>query len=74
MYGCILLVGSVYALGPQRPEKDVKSHGFVATDGRETLYRCWELNSGPLEEQQALLTTEPHLQLIRSKTTVFTPT
>jgi hypothetical protein len=24
---------------------------------------CWELNSGPLEEQSVLLTTEPSLQL-----------
>jgi hypothetical protein len=24
---------------------------------------CWELNSGPLQEQQVLLTTEPSLQL-----------
>jgi len=26
-------------------------------------YGCWELNSGPLEEQPVLLTTEPSLQL-----------
>lgn len=24
---------------------------------------CWELNSGPLQEQQVLLTAEPSLQL-----------
>jgi hypothetical protein len=33
------------------------------TDGCELLYGCWELNSGPLEEQSVLLTTEPSLQL-----------
>jgi hypothetical protein len=27
------------------------------TDGCEPLYGCWELNSGPLEEQTVLLTT-----------------
>jgi hypothetical protein len=32
------------------------------TDGCELPYGCWELNSGPLEEQSALLTTEPSLQ------------
>ena len=32
------------------------------TDGCEPSRGCWELNSGPLEEQPALLTTEPSLQ------------
>ena len=32
------------------------------TDGCETPCGCWELNSGPLEEQSVLLTTEPSLQ------------
>ena len=32
------------------------------TDGCEPLYGCWDLNSGPLEEESALLTTEPSLQ------------
>jgi len=32
------------------------------TDGCEPLCGCWDLNSGPLEEQPALLTTEPSLQ------------
>jgi len=31
-------------------------------DGCEPPYGCWDLNSGPLEEQSALLTTEPSLQ------------
>ena len=31
-------------------------------DGCEPPYGCQELNSGPLEEQQVLLTTEPSLQ------------
>jgi hypothetical protein len=30
------------------------------TDGCEPSCGCWELNSGPLEEQSVLLTTEPH--------------
>ena len=32
------------------------------TDGCEPLCGCWELNLGPLEEQSALLTSEPPLQ------------
>jgi hypothetical protein len=31
-------------------------------DGCEPAYGCWDLNSGPLEEQSALLTTEPSHQ------------
>jgi len=33
------------------------------TDGCEPPCGCWELNSGPLEEQSVLLTAEPSLQL-----------
>jgi len=33
------------------------------TDGCEPPCGCWDLNSGPLEEQSVLLTTEPPLQL-----------
>jgi hypothetical protein len=32
------------------------------TDDCEPPCGCWELNSGPLEEQSVLLTTEPSLQ------------
>ena len=32
------------------------------THGCEPPCGCWELNSGPLEEQSVLLTTEPSLQ------------
>ena len=32
------------------------------TDGCETPCGCLELNSGPLEEQAMLLTSEPSLQ------------
>jgi hypothetical protein len=31
-------------------------------DGCEPPCGCWDLNSGPLEEQSVLLTTEPSLQ------------
>ena len=32
------------------------------TDGCEPPCGCWEMNSGPLEEQSMLLTAEPSLQ------------
>jgi hypothetical protein len=34
----------------------------LITDGCELPYGCWDLNSGPSEEQSVLLTTEPSLQ------------
>jgi hypothetical protein len=34
----------------------------LTTDGCEPPCGCWELNSGPLEEQSVFLTTEPSLQ------------
>ena len=36
----------------------------LITDGCEPPCGCWELNSGPLEEQAMLLTSEPSLQPI----------
>ena len=33
------------------------------TDSCEPPCGCWELSSGPLEEQSVLLTAEPSLQL-----------
>jgi hypothetical protein len=34
----------------------------LITDGCEPPCGCWNLNSGPSEEQSVLLTTEPSLQ------------
>jgi hypothetical protein len=44
------------------PEEGIKS----ITDGCELWVRCgcWELNSGPLEEQSVLLAIEPFLQAL----------
>ena len=35
------------------------------TDGCEAPCGCWELNSGPVEEQSVFLTSEPSLQIKR---------
>jgi hypothetical protein len=40
-----------------------RGHLIPITDGCEPPCGCWELNSGPLEEQSVLLTTEQSLQL-----------
>ena len=40
----------------------VGSPGTGVTGSCELSCRCWELNSGPLEDQSVLLTVEPSLQ------------
>jgi hypothetical protein len=42
-------------------QKQQKSSSDPITDGCEPPCGCWELNSGPLEEQSVLLTAEPSL-------------
>jgi hypothetical protein len=41
---------------------DGRSSGTGVIDSCELPRGCWELNSGPLEGQPVLLTTEPFLQ------------
>ena len=43
------------------PEGQKRAPDLI-TDGCEPPCGCWELNSGPLEEQSVLLTAEPSLQ------------
>ena len=45
----------MYAAGQKRAQD-------LITDGCEPPRGYWELNSGPLEEQSVLLTSEPSLQ------------
>jgi hypothetical protein len=44
-----------------------KEASDLITDGCEPSCSCWELNSGPLEEQSVLLTTEPSLHPYTSR-------
>ena len=46
------------------PEGQKRAPDLI-TDGCEPPCGCWELNSGPLEEQAVLLTMEPSLQPLR---------
>ena len=50
---------STLLLSSDTPEECIRA----LTDGCEPPWGCWELNSGPLEQQSVLLTTEPSLQL-----------
>ena len=49
----------MYAYGQKRAPDYI-------TDGCEPPCVCWELNSGPLEEQPVLLSSEPSLQPLES--------
>jgi len=46
------------SLSSDAPEEGIRSH----YSGCEPPCSCWELNSGPLEEQPVLLPAEPSLQ------------
>jgi len=52
----------VYSVPPACMPAGQKRAPDLITDGCEPPCGCWELNSGPLEEQPVLLTTEPSLQ------------
>ena len=54
-------VFSVFRLHVCMPAGQKRAPDLI-TDGCEPLCGCWESNSGPLEEQAVLLTTESSLQ------------
>ena len=51
----------ICALSPHSPACQKRASDPII-DGCEPPCGCWELKSGPLEEQSVLLTTEPYLQ------------
>ena len=51
---------STLSLPPDTPEEGIETSLHI--DGCEPPCGCWELNSGHLEEQSVLLTTESSLQ------------
>jgi hypothetical protein len=59
IYVCVCVCVYVYGSCLQTHQKRASD---PITDGCESPCGCWELNSGPLEEQSVLLTTEPSLQ------------
>jgi hypothetical protein len=52
----------VYSILPACMPADQKRVPDLILDSYEPPCGCWELNSGPLEEQTVLLTSEPFLQ------------
>jgi E3 ubiquitin-protein ligase NEDD4 len=46
----------------QRPEEGLGSPGTGDVEDCEPPCGCWDLNSGPSEDQSVLLTAEPSLQ------------
>ena len=48
----------------QRPEDCIRYPGTGVTDDCELPCGCQELNSGPVEEQQVLLTAEPQTSFL----------
>jgi hypothetical protein len=57
-----LFMYMILSLSSDTPEEGIVSDPI--TDGCELPCGCWELTSGPLEEQAVLLTTEPSLQSV----------
>jgi hypothetical protein len=55
---CICELHCTLSLSSDTPEEGIR----FFTDGCEPPCGCWELNSGPLEEQLLLLIAEPCLQ------------
>ncbi|ERE68196.1 coiled-coil domain-containing protein 18 [Cricetulus griseus] len=52
----------------QKKPRDKKRAPDLIMDGCEPPCGCWKLNSGPLEEQSVLLTSEPSLQPVNKST------
>lgn len=49
----------------RRSEEDMRFPGTTVTGSSDLPQRCWEPNTGLLQEQQALLNAEPYLQPIK---------
>jgi len=50
MYVCVLCM----CLGPRETREGVGYNGTGLMNGSELPYGCWELNLGPLQEQEVL--------------------
>ncbi|EDL00481.1 mCG113792, isoform CRA_a, partial [Mus musculus] len=59
---CFKILSVCITRGSLETRRGLRVAGIAEIDGCELPCRCWELNLGPLEEQQVLLTTEPSLQ------------
>lgn len=57
-YLCMAYIPCAH-LVPESLEEGIRSPGTGITDNCEQSRGCYELNLGPLQEQQAFLSTEP---------------
>ena len=55
---------NIYSVLPACMPAGQKKAPDLIIDGCEPLCDCWDLSSGPLEEQPVLLTSEPSLQYL----------
>ena len=58
---CVSLSVGVHMWIPMESRRDSRSWIWHSRAIPDTQLGCWELNSGPLQEQQILLTLEPSL-------------
>lgn len=59
--GLLVYLCTMYMSCTQRQAEGVGSPGSGVSNNCESLFRCWELSLGPLEEQHALSITQPIL-------------
>ena len=59
---CMDVCAPLACFYPSEARRVCQFCGTGITDGSEPPCGCWELNTGPLEEQAVLLTAEPSLQ------------
>ena len=65
MVSCLqvcVCVHRMHAWCPRKPEEDTIAPGTGAKDGYELPCGCWELNSGPLDEQTKSLSPALHTE------------
>lgn len=63
MYMCVLVCAVCTRVQTPSEARCVRPSAAGVKGGREPLRRCWELDSGPLEGQCALLAAELALKL-----------
>jgi hypothetical protein len=62
-YSAVMYVHALYVcLVQKKVRREHRASGSGVMDSWESPHRCWELNLGPLKEQQVLSASEPSLQ------------
>lgn len=61
-FECLSVNSCIQAQWPKKSGEGVRFPGTGVTDDCEPLGGFWDLNLGPLQEQNVLLTNEPSLQ------------